>query len=85
MAHPPEPPRPALNSGLSCSANSVSMCDPDTRDDDEFRFNYASTHESHLRQNGVLTWYCNKRAIIIIRKKCKNRTNLKIKKSVLKT
>ena len=25
-------------------------------DDDEFRFNDASTHEGHLRQNGELTW-----------------------------
>ena len=28
-------------------------------DDDEFRFNDASTHEGHLRQNGELTWFCN--------------------------
>ena len=26
-------------------------------DDDEFRFNVASTHEGHLRQNGILTWF----------------------------
>ena len=25
-------------------------------DDDEFRFNDASTHEGHLRQNGELTF-----------------------------
>ena len=25
--------------------------------DDEFRFKNASTHEGHLRQNGVLTWF----------------------------
>ena len=28
-------------------------------DDDEFRFNDASTHEGHLRQNGELTWFCS--------------------------
>ena len=32
-------------------------------DDDEFRFNDASTHEGHLRQNGKLTWFCNETAI----------------------
>ena len=30
-----------------------------TRVDDEFRFNDASTHEGHLRQNGELTWFCS--------------------------
>ena len=25
----------------------------------EFRFNDASTHEGHLRQNGELTWFCS--------------------------
>ena len=50
-------------------------------DDDEFRFNDASTHESHLRQNGKLTWFCNETAIKVsyICIKCKTRTNLKIK------
>ena len=33
----------------------------DDDDDDEFRFNDASTHEGHLRQNGELTWFCNER------------------------
>ena len=49
-------------------------------DDDEFRFNNASTHEGHLRQNGELTWFCNE-MIIISHKciKCKTKTNLKIK------
>ena len=32
-------------------------------DDDEFRFNDASTHEGHLRQNGELTWFCNETVI----------------------
>ena len=50
-------------------------------DDDEFRFNDASTHEGHLRQNGKLTWFCNETAIKVsyICIKCKTRTNLKIK------
>ena len=34
-------------------------------DDDEFRFNNASTHEGHLRQNGILTLFCNDTAIMI--------------------
>ena len=34
-------------------------------DDDEFRFNDASTHEGHLRQNGKLIWFCNETAIKI--------------------
>ena len=34
-------------------------------DDDEFRFNDTSTHEGHLHQNGVLTWFYNKMAIMI--------------------
>ena len=34
-------------------------------DDDEFRFNDASTHEGHLRQNGELTWFCNETIIMI--------------------
>ena len=38
--------------------------------DDEFRFNDASTHEGHLRQNGELTWFCNE-TIIMISHKCK--------------
>ena len=33
--------------------------------DDEFRFNDASTRDGHLRQNGVLTWFCNETAIMI--------------------
>ena len=50
-------------------------------DDNEFRFNNASIHEGHLRQNGVLTWFCNETVIMIshICIKCKTRTNLKIK------
>ena len=45
-------------------------------DDDEFRFNDASTHEGHLRQNGELTWFCNETIIMISHKciKCKTRT-----------
>ena len=48
-------------------------------DDDEFRFNDASTHEGHLRQNGELTWFCSETIIMIRHKciKCKTRTNLK--------
>ena len=34
-------------------------------DDDEFRFNDASSLEGHLRQNDVLTWFCNETAIMI--------------------
>ena len=34
-------------------------------DNDEFRFNDASTHEGHLRQKGVLSWFCNETAIMI--------------------
>ena len=34
-------------------------------DDDEFRINDASTHEGHLRQNGVLTWFCNEMVIMM--------------------
>ena len=34
-------------------------------DYDEFRFNDASTHEGHLRQNGVLTWFCYETAIMM--------------------
>ena len=54
-------------------------------DDDEFRFNDASTHEGHLRQNGELTWFCNETIIMISHKciKCKTRTNLKIKAVIL--
>ena len=46
-------------------------------DDDEFRFNDASTHEGHLRQNGELTWFCSETIIMISHKciKCKTRTN----------
>ena len=33
-------------------------------DDDEFRFNDASTHEGHLRQNGELTWLCSETIIM---------------------
>ena len=33
--------------------------------DDEFRLNDASTNESHLRQNGILAWFCNEMAIMI--------------------
>ena len=53
-------------------------------DDDEFRFNDASTHEGHLRQNGELLWFCNETVIINhICIKCKTRTNLKIKAVIL--
>ena len=54
-------------------------------DDDEFRFNDASTHEDHLRQNGELTWFCNETIIMISHKciKCKTRTNLKTKAVIL--
>ena len=54
-------------------------------DDDEFRFNDASTHEGHLLQNGELTWFCNETIIMITHKciKCKTRTNLKIKAVIL--
>ena len=31
----------------------------------ELRFNDASTHEGHLCQNGVLTWFCNGMAIMM--------------------
>ena len=34
-------------------------------DDDEFRFNDASTHEGHLRQNGELTWFCSETIIMM--------------------
>ena len=37
----------------------------DDDDDDEFRFNDASTHEGHLRQNGELTWFCNETIIMM--------------------
>ena len=33
-------------------------------EDDDFRFKDELTHESHLRQNGILTWFCNAMAII---------------------
>ena len=36
-----------------------------TNDDDEFRFNDASTHEGHLRQNGELTWFCSETIIMV--------------------
>ena len=54
-------------------------------DDDEFRFNDASTHEGHLRQNGELTLFCSETIIMISHKciKCKTRTNLKIKAVIL--
>ena len=54
-------------------------------DDDEFRFNDASTHEGHLRQNGELTWFCSETIIMVSHKciQCKTRTNLKIKAVIL--
>ena len=57
----------------------------DDDDDDEFRFNDASTHKGHLRQNGELTLFCNETVIRIshICIKCKTRTNLKIKAVIL--
>ena len=33
-------------------------------DDDEFRFNDASTHEGQLHQNGILTWFGIETAIL---------------------
>ena len=53
--------------------------------DDEFRFNDASTHEGHLRQNGKLTWFCNETAIKIshICIRSKTRMNSKIKAVIL--
>ena len=44
-------------------------------DDDEFRFNDASTHEGHLRLNGELTWFCNVSAIMISHICIKFKTN----------
>ena len=41
------------------------VCSKMADDDDEFRFNDASTHEGHLRQNGELTWFCNETIIMI--------------------
>ena len=37
---------------------------PLIQDDDEFRFNDASTHEGHLLQNVELTWFCNETIIL---------------------
>ena len=64
-----------------CEINGVKS----ENDDDEFRFNDASTHESHLRQNCELTWFCNETIIMISHKciKCKTRTNSKIKTVIL--
>ena len=39
------------------------ICDDD--DDDEFRYNNASTHEGCLRQNGILTWFCIETATML--------------------
>ena len=39
-------------------------------DDGEFRFNDASTHEGHLRQNAAPTWFCNEAAIMILSHIC---------------
>ena len=57
----------------------------DDDDDDEFRFNDASTHQGHLRQNGELTWFCSETIIMVSHKciKCKTRTNFKIKVVIL--
>ena len=62
-----------------------SVVDRNDDDDDEFRFNDASTHEGHLRQNGELTWFCSETIIMVSHKciKCKTRTNLKIKAVIL--
>ena len=52
------------------------------KDDNEFRFNDASNHESHLRQNGILTWFGIETAImicLIYAWKYKTRTNSKLK------
>ena len=34
-------------------------------DDDDDEFNDASTHEGRLRQNGVLTRFCNETSMMI--------------------
>ena len=39
--------------------------DDDDDDDDEFRFNDASTHEGHLRQNCILTCFSIERAVMV--------------------
>ena len=71
-----------MSSGLTTHQPMRVIC---VNDDDEFRFNDASTHEGHLRQNGELTWFCNETIIMISHKciKCKTRTNLKIKAVIL--
>ena len=63
----------------------INYIESTTDDDDEFRFNDASTHEGHLRQNGELTWFCNETIIMISHKciKCKTRTNFKTKAVIL--
>ena len=33
--------------------------------DDEFQFNYTSTHEGHFSQNGILTWFGIETALMI--------------------
>ena len=38
---------------------------PQNDNDESFRFNDASTHEGHLHQDGVLTWFCNEMAKMI--------------------
>ena len=45
---------------MTCAVNWIIV-----RVDDEFRFNDASTHEGHLRQNGELSWFCNETIIMV--------------------
>ena len=46
----------------STSTDAYDMFD----DDDEFRYNDMSTPEGHLHQNGVLAWFCNEMAIMMM-------------------
>ena len=81
------PQSPLQHSNTYHSTDRTAQSNPKTEtvtarhdDDDEFRFNDASTHEGHLRQNGELTWFCSETIIMISHKciKCKTRTTLKI-------
>ena len=60
----------------SCYIYSPTKC----YDDDEFRFNDTSTHEGHLRQNGVLTWF----SIQCYTKKCKPYSETCVRKPPLR-
>ena len=53
-----------MNLSASLLVPSVLSC-TGSYDDDAFRFNDASTHEGHLRQNGELTWFCNETVIMM--------------------